>query len=450
MLSTGARSFVWYSRGVVQTGKTMGGSSSHPFIASESLESRRFLSAAPIQAAPLPLPTSIIFVAPAVHFSGVALIANSIGTIQWDRGARGFSDGDASVRSSAMATVTFSVISSTNSDGSAGTIDPAAGPYQSGSDGSTESDREAYLASLAAAGGADGANSSIPPGTNPPPVMGNVNVPGPTRGQGNGNGKGVTPGVLHPGESGGPGTNPTGSDGSPGDGSSGSDGQGSGGSQHAHPAEGHVLSSTVVESAGAGSSAADGETPSHKFAGVTIAAVSDKPTSGLAQAAYSSVEMVVRPLTTSTFSILPLAVAELSAPGIPVDSAPPAPSLPEQFARVIERSPGAAAVLRVVNSIITDEAAPARASLVNLFHVDALATFGDSMGAFIDESAAPAVTREPSPHSRALKITAAVVAADALLIGYWVATRRRDEAADATQSKAGLFPFFDGRALAPR
>ncbi len=97
--------------------------------------------------------------------------------------------------------------------------------------------------------------------------------------------------------------------------------------------------------------------------------------------------------------------------------------------------------MNAVDGIIAEQAVPARAALVNLFHVDALATFGDSMGAFIDESAMQTIRHEPSTHSRAWKITAGVVAGDLLLVGFWLATRKRDEAADEARSKSRYFPF---------
>ena len=253
MPPTGARSFVWYSRGA-QKGKTMGASSSHPFIISESLELRRLLSAATIESAPLSIPTSLVFTAPGVHFSGIAQIANNVGSFgRNQRDVPGSQGGAASMgfAATATATVTFSVIAGNNPDSIPLIIDSSAGGYQNGSDGASADERGAFWASLAAGNGVtDGANSSVPPGASPPPVTGNGNVPAPSRGQGNG--KGVVPGVLHPGESDGSGTSPTGSDGPAGDGlggSTGSGGQGSGGSQHAHPPQGHVLVSTVVEGA---------------------------------------------------------------------------------------------------------------------------------------------------------------------------------------------------------
>jgi len=138
--------------------------------------------------------------------------------------------------------------------------------------------------------------------------------------------------------------------------------------------------------------------------------------------------MVMKPLATTAFSILPLAIAEMSAPVAAVDPAATT-QVSHAFAQAAKGS--AAAALDAVNTIITTPAVSAPGALINLFHVNAIATFRDAMGAFIDESAARAAGRSPLSHSRAWKITAGAVAADLLLLGYWLATCRREEPGDA-------------------
>ncbi len=123
---------------------------------------------------------------------------------------------------------------------------------------------------------------------------------------------------------------------------------------------------------------------------------------------------------TATFSVLPMAVQEFSrffstaAHGI---------TLPSSVAPMAQTVAGGAALASAsIDTVIARPTATAGRALLNLFHVDAAATFGDALGALIDDSANLPAARAQY-HARAWMITGAVVAADAALIGYWFATR---------------------------
>jgi len=161
-----------------------------------------------------------------------------------------------------------------------------------------------------------------------------------------------------------------------------------------------------------------------------------------AMTAYAeSVEPVVRGLTrpalTATFSVLPLALKELQialrgTTGV-------AQSAARSFARPADLH---GTVVEPVENGIAAAAASTRTVMVNLFHVDALATFRDAIGSFIDDSAASAV-RHPPGHRRAWTITAAVLAADVALMAYWFAAREvqasdQGESADHPRSRLSL------------
>jgi hypothetical protein len=135
-----------------------------------------------------------------------------------------------------------------------------------------------------------------------------------------------------------------------------------------------------------------------------------------------SMEPVVRGLTgpalTATFSVLPLALKELQAVLSGASGAAQAAATAAGQPGDLHGGPASA-----VKSDIVAVAASTRTAMVNLFHVDALATFRDAIGTFIEESAAGSV-RHPLGHRRAWTITAAVLAADAALGAYWIASRR--------------------------
>jgi hypothetical protein len=137
-----------------------------------------------------------------------------------------------------------------------------------------------------------------------------------------------------------------------------------------------------------------------------------------AELAMPAVPGLTAAALSATFSVLPLAIKEF-----PLLS-PDTPSLPQTLPHPFAR-PGdlRRAVIEPVQNGIASAAASTRTVMVNLFHVDALATFRDAMGAFIDDSAAGSVRRAIG-HRRAWTVTAAVLAADAALLAYWFAARR--------------------------
>ena len=300
-------------------------------------------------------------------------------------------------------------------------------------------------------------DSFVPAGAMPVPPAGSANPGGANRVVA---GNHVQPGELHPGDGQDRGITSTGdgtstdnsgaSTGLPGGGliGDGSSAQAAGSAQRPRPSEGHLSASALVEDTRTDASGSNSAARPHQSSTISSDLPGDRPTSGLTQMAVSSVTMLVKPAASATFSILPWAIAELSAPATGVDTIPP--SAPPQTVAQAFVNGRAAAVLHVVDSIVTAPSVGTSAALVNLFHVDALATFGDAMGAFIDESAARPVARGPASHSRARKITAGVVAADVLLISCWLATRKRQESAGQTDARDGSFSFCDDLALFAR
>lgn len=145
--------------------------------------------------------------------------------------------------------------------------------------------------------------------------------------------------------------------------------------------------------------------------------------------------MTVGAIETASFSVLPMAVEELSRF---FSAATHAITLPSAAAPMAQSVAGGAALASAsIDTVIARPTATAGRALLNLFHVDAAATFGDALGSLIDDSANLPAARAQH-HARAWMITGAVVAADAALIGYWFATRPPKE---EQKKKIAVKPF---------
>ncbi len=110
---------------------------------------------------------------------------------------------------------------------------------------------------------------------------------------------------------------------------------------------------------------------------------------------------------------------------------------------------------------LADAAANAPATAVRtvttFIHANALSAFADATAAFIHESASlPVANGSPIRRRiRAAAITAGVIAADALLVAHWHATRPRTQrrakpTGDAPDAPESAFPFFVGEPLPAR
>jgi hypothetical protein len=451
----------------------MGASTSRYHSFSEPLETRQLLSAVPIQSvsiAPrMPIPSEAIFIGPVFQFGGGAPIQAdfqaNIAAIPWSHAFAAPPISSGGPQATGSMTVAVIAVSDTDSPASLYSTEMSAPPATSAGSiaQANVADREPFqtiTASLTIDGGSadtglpdgsssdgtsDGTDSSTLAASNQTSAAGTATPVAVTRSAGNGGH--AQPGLLHPG----PNENREG-------GSSGADGE-SGDGSGANGSRGHSgeaspsTASVIVSETHVGTADSDLSSTSSQTSVVSVPSAAGKPSSGMSGSVLSGVDLVVKPLTSATFSILPLAIAEMSVPLTSVDLTG-APATPMAFAQAAVKR--AAAFIDAVNTAIVMPAAPARAALINLFHVDALSTFRDAMGAFIDESAMRVASHRPTSHSRAWKITAGAAAADLLLVGYWLAMRRQEESADEPDpsrseqggTKPECFPFC-GTSLSP-
>jgi hypothetical protein len=451
----------------LSAGDAMGASGKRFHFLSEPLESRQLLSISPIQPVmiPTPVPAGAIFFGPEIRFAAFAQFQNGGYASAWERPvtapavvapAPAVAESTTGVMilvldNSAATTFTATQVLAGNScwdspvgvsggDTERNALQTNLASLTTDNDIDNGNDADATIAANVTAG-ADGTGAASAAAVQTNSVAMNTGQPAVVRTSGTG-GR-AQPGLLHPSPTE-TRDSSTASDRSSSDDSNGSGGRGPSGDAAS------VSASTIVDKTQAVS--AGGAVAWTATQNVT-AGWAEKATSGLTQSVFSSVNMVMKPLAGVTFSVLPLAIGEMSTPTTAVDPTG-ANSAPQAFARAAGK--GAAVALHVANAIFEAPVAPVRAALVNLFHVDAISTFSDAMGAFIDESAAKAISRGPTSHSRAWKVTAAAAAADLLLVGYWLAARRqgdsvRRRSADSAQDLAdGDCSEFCGTALSPR
>jgi hypothetical protein len=422
----------------------MGVSSSKVLIRTEALEPREFLSVAPAGFSMVSVASlSAGSVDGGQPFAPI-YIQNDAGTIHWDlftisnSSANGFSLGasqSGDVDSTAVARAAnrpggnamFASATTVS-----GVTMQAVAAVQRPSTSDNESDREAYLASLTAANSTEIVTApSLPEGVTQTNGSDNDNTGKVTRGHRGG--RGIGPGILHPGQGEGGGSGSAGNSAGSGDGS---------GSGSSHAASSEALLS-VVPIGPAATQTADLASNTAPVRGdpVAIPPTGSDQIVAAAQATITDAPRMAESMAQVTFSVLPLAIAEIQAsatlPNAPMSDASQQ-SLAQQF---VSHARAATAAIKAVEEIVTSDAIPARTALVNLFHVDALATFSDAMGAFIDESAASVTPMRLTPvHSRAWKITAGVAVADVILVAGWLTTRRRDQS--KVKAAAATTPGF--------
>jgi len=432
-----------HNAGAVRGRKTMGVSSSQFSIRSEALEPREFLSVAPVDFGVVSVACDSVGSHAAVHAFAPIYIQNNAGTIDWDRFTISDSSAGGFSLSSTQSPGTDSMaVAASRPDGDAvfasgmamsGAAIQVAAAVQHPIASQNESDRQAYLASLSAANSTEIVTApSLPEGVTQSNGSDNDNTGKGTRAHRGG--RHVSPGILHPGQGDGGGSGSTGA------GGGSSDGAGSG-SSHAGSSEALL---SVVPIGPAATQTADLESnaaPARSDA-VALPATAVEQIVTVARAAIPDAGRMAESMAQVTFSVLPLAVAEMQAP-VTTPNSPmsdvPQQSLAQQF---VSHARAATAAIKAVEEIVTSDAIPARTALINLFHVDALATFSDAMGAFIDESAASVTPMRLTPvHSRAWRITAAVAVADVILVAGWLTTRRRDQskAKAAAAATPGIF-----------
>ena len=108
----------------------------------------------------------------------------------------------------------------------------------------------------------------------------------------------------------------------------------------------------------------------------------------------------------------------------------------------------AATVARAFESPTADDPAPAgyfAPVAYNLLRLNPAALFNDRIAAIIGESASLSPGVSSSHHNRAWAITGAVVAADAMLVGFWHFDRRRK--LRAVRKRQNSRPFSLGPAI---
>jgi hypothetical protein len=159
--------------------------------------------------------------------------------------------------------------------------------------------------------------------------------------------------------------------------------------------------------------------------------------SGLAASILPAAQMLTKPAVTATFSMVPLAIREFELLSREISAAVADAPQPAGAPSGRQNHSQGALVTQ-----ISDAVESTKAVMVNLFHVDAMATFNDAMQSFIDDSAA-APAAHPIGHRRAWTITAVGVAADLALITYWFALRKPSASDEAkTADPGGIFlPF---------
>jgi hypothetical protein len=437
---------------------TMGASSSKAVIRTEVLEPREFLSAALVDFGVMPRSAMPIACDSSVHVFAPIQIQNNAGTIDWQAFTIGSNSGEVtstgSGRSDFLPNSAASLASAgADSDSASATTIEAFGIGTTAAlqrptnpaNSVNGSDREAYLESLTAANGTEIVTTPTAP-----------DAGATSTGFDNGNnglgkvikvhrgGKGAGPGILHPGQGGGRGSGSGG----------GSDGNSGSGASH-DPSSDVLLSVVPIGPAVTQSADLQSAGDSYVSSMASPSSMSAGQANSVAQTAIAEAGRTAPSVAKMSFSVLPLAVAEMQIPAnavqLPALDSAPQETLTQQFVSGVR---SVAAAVKAVDEIVISEAMHSKVKLVNLFHIDALATFGDAMGAFIEESAAPGTIHHPvASRAKAWRITVGVAAADVALVAGWLSSRRAEESKAKAKkasilSRLHLFSFHTS--LSPR